>query len=115
MATPGTNRQIRLKKRPVGMPTPGDFETVSSPIPELRDGDLLRQTIYLSLDPYMRGRMSDEPSYAKSVNIGELMVGHTVSRVVESRRPDFHAGDLVAGYDGWQEYAVSNGTGLRKL
>jgi NADPH-dependent curcumin reductase CurA len=114
MAAP-TNRQIRLKKRPVGMPTPDNFETVSQPIPELRDGDVLRKTIYLSLDPYMRGRMSDEPSYAKPVGVGELMVGHTVSRVVESRQPDFQAGDLVAGYDGWQEYAVSNGTGLRKL
>jgi hypothetical protein len=97
------------------MPTPDDFETVSTPIPQLRDGDVLRKTIYLSLDPYMRGRMSDEPSYAKSVNVGELMVGHTVSVVVESRQPHFQAGDLVAGYDGWQEYAVSNGNGLRKL
>jgi NADPH-dependent curcumin reductase CurA len=115
MSTPGSNRQIRLKKRPVGMPTPADFETVSLPIPELRDGDVLRKTIYLSLDPYMRGRMSDEPSYAKPVNVGELMVGHTVSVVADSRAPNFRAGDLVAGYDGWQEYAVSNGAGLRTL
>jgi NADPH-dependent curcumin reductase len=115
MATVATNRQIRLKKRPVGMPTPDDFEKVSQPIPELRDGDVLRRTIYLSLDPYMRGRMSDAPSYAKPVDLGELMVGHTVSRVIESRQPDFRPGDLVAGYDGWQEYAVSNGAGLRKL
>jgi len=109
------NRQIRLKKRPVGMPTPDDFETVSVPFPELRDGDVLRKTIYLSLDPYMRGRMSDAPSYAKSVDIGGVMVGHTVSRVLQSRHPDYRAGDLVAGYDGWQEGALSNGTGLRKL
>jgi NADPH-dependent curcumin reductase CurA len=114
MAAP-TNRQIRLKQRPVGMPTPDDFETVSQPIPELHDGDVLRKTIYLSLDPYMRGRMSDAPSYAKSVDLGGLMVGHTVSRVIESKQADFRAGDLVAGYDGWQEYAVSNGAGLRKL
>src|SRR5215510_11070239 len=115
MSTPGSNRQIRLKKRPVGMPTPADFETVSIPLPELRGGDVLRKTIYLSLDPYMRGRMSDEPSYAKPVNVGELMVGHTVSVVVDSKEPSLQAGDLVAGYDGWQEYAVSGSAGLRKL
>jgi hypothetical protein len=63
----------------------------------------------------MRGRMSDAPSYAKSVDIGQVMVGHTVSRVVESRHPNFRAGDMVAGYDGWQEYAVANGSALRKL
>jgi len=115
MATPATNRQIRLKKRPVGTPTADDFETVSTPIAELHDGDVLRQTIYLSLDPYMRGRMSEGPSYAKSVDLGEVMVGHTVSRVVESRHPNVRAGDVVAGYDGWQEYAVSNGAAVRKL
>jgi NADPH-dependent curcumin reductase CurA len=114
MATPA-NRQIRLKKRPVGMPTPDDFEIVATSVPDLRDGDVLRKTIYLSLDPYMRGRMSDAPSYAKSVDIGGVMVGHTVSRVLESRHPGFQAGDLVAGYDGWQEAAVSNGNGLRRL
>jgi len=110
-----TNRQIRLKHRPVGMPTSADFETVASPRPTPADGEVLRRTIYLSLDPYMRGRMSDAKSYAKPVNPGEVMVGHTVSQVVESRHPDFRDGDIVAGYDGWQEYAVSNGKDLRKL
>jgi len=110
-----TNRQIRLKKRPVGMPTLADFEAVASPRPTARDGEVLRRTIYLSLDPYMRGRMSDEPSYAKPVNVGGVMVGHTVSQVVDSRHADFRAGDVVTGYDGWQEYAVSDGKDLRKL
>ena len=118
MVTPiatDTNRQIRLKKRPVGMPTPADFEAVASPRPTPRDGEVLRRTIYLSLDPYMRGRMSDAPSYAKPVSLGDVMVGHTVSEIVDSRHPGFRAGDVVTGYDGWQEYAVSDGKDVRKL
>jgi len=110
-----TNRQIRLKTRPVGMPTPADFEAVALPRPAPADGEVLRRTIYLSLDPYMRGRMSDAKSYAKPVTVGDVMVGHTVSQVVESRHPEFREGDIVTGYDGWQEYAVSNGKDLRKL
>ncbi len=109
------NRQIRLKSRPAGMPTADNFETVEAPMPALQDGDVLRRTTYLSLDPYMRGRMSEGPSYAASVNLHDVMCGHTVSEVVESRHPDFRAGDIVAGYDGWQLYAASNGKELRKL
>jgi len=109
------NRQIRLKSRPAGMPTADNFETVEAPMPALQDGDVLRRTTYLSLDPYMRGRMSEGPSYAASVNLHEVMCGHTVREVVESRHPDFRAGDIVAGYDGWQQYAASSGKELRKL
>jgi NADPH-dependent curcumin reductase CurA len=109
------NHQIRLKSRPVGMPTPADFEAVDAPMPTLQDGDVLRRSIFLSLDPYMRGRMSDAPSYAAPVNLGAVMCGHTVSRVVESRDPTFVPGDIVAGYDGWQEYAAGPGRDLRKL
>src|SRR6187397_15365 len=109
------NRQIRLKSRPAGMPTADNFETVEAPMPALQDGDVLRRTTYLSLDPYMRGRMSEGPSYAASVNLHDVMCGHTVSEVVESHHPDFRAGDIVAGYDGWQQYAASNGKDLRKL
>jgi NADPH-dependent curcumin reductase len=110
-----TNRQIRLRKRPVGMPTTEDFEIASEARRAPADGDVLRRTIYLSLDPYMRGRMSDAPSYAKPVDLGGVMCGHTVSEVIESRHPSFKTGDIVAGYDGWQEYASSNGKDLRKL
>jgi NADPH-dependent curcumin reductase len=109
------NRQIRLKSRPAGMPSPDNFETVDAPMPALSDGDVLRRTTYLSLDPYMRGRMSAGPSYAASVNLDDVMCGHTVSEVVESRNPDFRPGDVVTGYDGWQQYAASNGKELRKL
>jgi NADPH-dependent curcumin reductase len=109
------NRQIRLKSRPVGMPGPVNFEPFDGPMPVVRDGEVLRRTIYLSLDPYMRGRMSDAPSYAPPVNVGDVMCGHTVSEVVESQQTSFNAGDIVTGYDGWQQYAVSNGKDLRKL
>jgi len=109
------NRQIRLKSRPSGAPTAGNFETVDAPMPVPADGEVLRRTIYLSLDPYMRGRMSDEPSYAAPVPVGGVMCGHTVSRVLESRDPTFRPGDIVAGYDGWQQFASSPGRDLRKL
>src|SRR6266508_3967551 len=106
------NRQIRLKSRPAGAPTRDNFESAQTPVPE---GDVVRLTLFLSLDPYMRGRMSDGPSYATPVAVGDPMCGHTVSQVVSSRNPDFAAGDFVTGYDGWQEYAASAGKDLRKL
>jgi len=109
------NRQIRLKSRPVGATTAANFDIVDGPMPAVVGAGVLRRTIYLSLDPYMRGRMSDAKSYAAPVNIGDVMVGHTVSQVIESSNPDFRAGDFVAGYDGWQQYAVSGGKELRKL
>jgi NADPH-dependent curcumin reductase len=110
-----TNRQILLRRRPVGRPAPDDFEMATGPVPGARPGQVVRRTLYLSLDPYMRGRMSDAPSYAKSVDLGQTMVGHTVSEVVESQHHAFKRGDLVAGYDGWQEYGVSDGADLRPL
>jgi NADPH-dependent curcumin reductase CurA len=109
------NRQIHLKSRPAGMPTVDNFEAVDVAPPIPGDGDVLRRTIYLSLDPYMRGRMSEGPSYAAPVNLHDVMCGHTVSEVVESRNPQFKAGDVVTGYDGWQQYASSSGKELRKL
>jgi NADPH-dependent curcumin reductase CurA len=109
------NRQIRLKSRPRGTPTAENFELAEAPIPAARDGEVARRTIYLSLDPYMRGRMSDAPSYAANLALGDVMCGHTVSQVVESRHPNFQTGDLVTGYDGWQEFALSSGKDLRTL
>jgi NADPH-dependent curcumin reductase CurA len=97
------------------MPSAGDFQIVESPVPSVGDGDVLRRTIYLSLDPYMRGRMSVAPSYARGVNPGDVMVGGTVSVIVESRNPSFTPGDFVLGADGWQLYGVSRGDELRKL
>jgi hypothetical protein len=109
------SRRVILKSRPVGAPKPSDFDVVEAPLPAPTDGEMLCRTIYLSLDPYMRGRISGVKSYAKGVDPGELMVGGTVSEVVESRHPDFKAGDLVQGYDGWQTHAISSGAGVRRL
>src|SRR5215470_7894201 len=109
------NHQIRLKSRPSGMPTADNFAAADAPMPTVGDGDVLRRTLFLSLDPYMRGRMSDAPSYAAPVNLGDVMCGHTVSEVVESRHPAFQRGDIVAGYDGWQQFAAGPAKDLRKL
>lgn len=109
------NRQIVLKRRPVGAPSPDDFALVESPRPAPAEGEVLTRTIYLSLDPYMRGRMNEGRSYARPVELGQVMVGGTVGEVVASRYPGLARGDLVLGYDGWQEYAVAKGPALRKL
>ncbi len=109
------NRQILLRSRPFGMPKPSDFELVESPVPPLGEGEFLCRTIYLSLDPYMRGRIGGGASYAASVEPGQVIVGGTVSEVMESKHPGLATGDLVLGYDGWQAYAISRGVGVRKL
>jgi NADPH-dependent curcumin reductase CurA len=109
------NTQVLFKSRPEGFPSASNFEIVERPMPKIGDGDVLRRTIYLSLDPYMRGRMSTAKSYAEPAKLGEPMVGSTVSEVVESNNPRFRAGDFVLGFDGWQSFAVSDGSGLRKL
>ena len=110
-----TNRQVLLKSRPVGEPTEDNFELAEPPIPEPGEGQFLARTLYLSLDPYMRGRMCGGKSYADPAELGKVMLGGTVSQVVTSRNPEFAEGDFVLGYDGWQEFAVSEGQGVRKL
>jgi len=107
--------QIRLRRRPTGKPAADDFDIIDVELPPLREGEVLRRTIYLSLDPYMRGRMSDGPSYAAPVALGEVMVGRTVAEVLESKHPSFARGDLVVSNDGWQSYGLSAGDDLRKL
>lgn len=109
------NRQIVLRRRPVGMPKPDDFELVEAPMPAPRDGEILCRTVYLSLDPYMRGRISGAKSYAASVEPGQVIVGGTVSEVVESKHPGLGRGDIVMGGDGWQSHAVARGGAVRKL
>ena len=110
-----TNRQVLLRRRPVGLPVAEDFEIVETPLQAVNDGEVLRRTIYLSLDPYMRGRMNEGPSYAAPVALGQVMEGSTVAEVLESKHPDFTAGEFVATYDGWQAYGVSSAKGLQKL
>ena len=92
-----TVRRIVLANRPVGAPKPSDFSLVEVPAATPRDGEILTRTIYLSLDPYMRGRISGVKSYAKGVDPGDLMVGGTVGEVLDSKHPGFKPGDLVQG------------------
>ncbi|WP_448252139.1 NADP-dependent oxidoreductase [Ottowia oryzae] len=101
-----TNRQIVLDNRPDGEATTSNFKLVTSETPALADGQVLVRHHYLSLDPYMRGRMNESKSYAASQALGEVMIGGTVGEVVESRSPKFKPGDQVVGMGGWQEYSV---------
>lgn len=114
-ATKNVNRRIILNSRPVGAPTPDNFRLEEAAVPGPGDGQVLLRTLYLSLDPYMRGRMSDAPSYAPPVAVGAVMIGGTVARVEQSRHPGYQAGDLVLSFNGWQDYALSDGTGLTRL
>ncbi|MTH46005.1 NADP-dependent oxidoreductase [Intestinirhabdus alba] len=109
------NRRWVLASRPQGAPVESNFRFEEDEVATPGEGQVLLRSIYLSLDPYMRGRMSDEPSYSPPVRIGEVMVGGTVSRVVASNHPDYSPGEWVLGYSGWQDYDISDGTGLVKL
>jgi len=109
------NRRIVLAQRPVGMPTPECFRLESVEAPKPGEGEVKLQTLYLSLDPYMRGRISDAKSYVAPVAIDGLITGGAVSRVVESRAAGFAPGDLVVGDTGWQEQPVVPASGLVKL
>jgi NADPH-dependent curcumin reductase CurA len=109
------NRRVTLAARPEGLPKESDFQLVEGPIPEPAEGEFLVKIDYLSVDPYMRGRISEAKSYAEPVAVGELMVGGTVGTVVRSRHPDYQEGDVVVGYWGWQEYAVSDGQGVQRF
>ena len=113
--TTTTNRRIVLASRPEGVPAKDNFrlEEVTMPVPG--EGEVLLRSIYLSLDPYMRGRMSDAPSYAPPVDIDAVMVGAAVCQVEDSRNPDFEKGEWVLSYSGWQLYALSDGSNLTKL
>lgn len=113
------NREVNIKvllaSRPTGYPTEKDFTIVESEIPTVEEGQLLVKTDWLSLDPYMRGRMNNVKSYAPSVEIGDVMVGGAVGTIVESRTPLFSVGEIIEGSFGWQSYAVLDGVGLRKV
>ncbi|WP_296447358.1 NADP-dependent oxidoreductase [Rhodoferax sp. UBA5149] len=113
--TPTVNRQLQLASRPVGAPTAANFHLATTAVPVAGPGQVLLRTVYLSLDPYMRGRMSEAASYAASVAVGAPMVGATVCRVQSSQLAGFAVGDWVLAYTGWQDYAVSDGSGLTKL
>lgn len=109
------NRRITLASRPNGAPGPENFRLEQVEVPEIEEGQVLLRTLYLSLDPYMRGRMDEGPSYAEPVPVGGVMGAGTISRVEKSRHSGFKEGELVLAYAGWQDYAVSDGKELIKL
>src|SRR4051812_33095391 len=100
------NRQFHLVSRPKGEPTADNFRLVETPVPELQDGEVLVRNHYLSLDPYMRGRMNEGKSYAQPQPLNAVMIGGTVGEVVGSKSPAFAAGDPVVGMGGWQQYQI---------
>ncbi|HSU04504.1 MAG TPA: NADP-dependent oxidoreductase, partial [Acetobacteraceae bacterium] len=108
-------RSVLLRRRPSGPPRPEDFEIREDPIPAPGPGEVVTRTIWLSIDPYMRGRISDRKSYAPPVQIGEVMTGETVGEVVASSDPGFIAGDVVLGARGWQTHILSPAERLTKL
>jgi hypothetical protein len=110
-----TNRRIVLASRPQGAATTSNFRLEEVPVPALLPGQILVRNHWLSLDPYMRGRMNEGRSYAVAQALDDVMVGGTAGEVVESRHPGFAAGDKVVAYLGWQEYGVSDGTGVFKV
>ena len=109
------NRQVVLASRPKGKPQANNFTIAEAPIPAPKDGQVLSKTIYLSLDPYMRGRMNAGKSYADPVEIDEVMSGGTVGQVIESKNSSFSEGDFVFGYGGWQEFWLQDGKKLKKV
>lgn len=113
--TADINRRIVLAERPAGMPDKNTLRLDKGPVPRAGAGQMLLRTMYLSLDPYMRGRMNDSKSYAEPVKIGEVMTGQVVAQVVSSDVSGFAPGDKVLSASGWQDYALSDGTGVMNL
>jgi leukotriene B4 12-hydroxydehydrogenase/15-oxo-prostaglandin 13-reductase len=111
----GVVRRFRLAARPTGLPKESDFKLEEAPLPALQTGEALVRTVYLSVDPYMRGRITGIRTYADPVNIGDVMVGGTVGQVIESHDRNLLPGDFVAGYWGWQDHVVTPAHYLQKL
>nr|WP_314427334.1 NADP-dependent oxidoreductase [uncultured Erwinia sp.] len=110
-----TNRRVLLASRPHGAPTENNFRLEAQHVPVPQSGQVLLRTVWLSLDPYMRGRMSDAPSYVAPVGLGEVMCGGTVSVVEQSEHADYAVGDWVVSNSGWQDFSLSDGRDLFKL
>ena len=110
-----TSREVHLKNRPEGLPTKSHFELAEVTIPPINEGEVLVQNMYMSVDPYMRGRMYDRQSYVPPFQIGNPLEGGCVGRVIESKNEAFKVGDSVLSMLGWREYFVSGGDGLTKI
>jgi len=115
MSIPQTYRRVVLAGRPAGEPTESDFKIEEVPMPEPKHGEVLVKVAYLSLDPYMRGRMRQAASYAANVELGDVMTGGVVGEVVKSNHATFKVGDIVEESLGWQEYAIGGGPRMRKV
>ncbi len=113
--TDSKNRKLTLAERPKGAPNDDTLKLETTDRPKPGKGQMLLRNVYLSLDPYMRGRMSDAPSYTDPVQIGDVMVGGTVAQVVSSDVDGFEEGDWVSAFGGWQDYALSDGKGVINL
>ena len=109
------SREIRLKNRPVGLPRESDFELATVPVPTPGAGEVLVRNLYMSVDPYMRGRMLDQPSYVQPFQVGQPLDGGCVGQVVQSQSGKWQVGDYVLGRKGWREYYVSDGAELTKI
>ncbi|MEM7539400.1 MAG: NADP-dependent oxidoreductase [Chloroflexota bacterium] len=109
------SKEIHLKSRPVGLPTLDNFEVAEVTLPDPGDGEILIRNVYMSVDPYMRGRMVDRRSYTPPFQLGEPLTGGAVGRVVASNNEKFAVGDTVLHMYGWREYAISNGKGVDKI
>ena len=112
---PSVVRRFRLAARPTGLPKESDFKLEEAPLPAPQTGEVLVKTVYLSVDPYMRGRITGVRTYADPVHVGDVMVGGAVGQVIESHEPNLQAGDFVVGYWGWQDHAVTAARWLQKL
>ena len=109
------NKKIVLKKTPIGVPEESDFELIESPIPELGENEILTKTIHLSLDPYIRGVITGKHIYSEKVEIGDTIVGRTIAEVIDSKNSDVQIGETIMCSNGWQEYGISDGEGIRKI
>jgi NADPH-dependent curcumin reductase CurA len=109
------NKEIRLASRPTAMPVPDNFKVVDADVRPLNDGEVLVRTLYISVDPYLRGRMREGRSYVPPFEVGQVIESGVVGEVVESRAPDFQPGDIVTGMLGWRLYNVAKAAGLRKI
>ncbi|PPA82097.1 NADP-dependent oxidoreductase [Brevibacillus laterosporus] len=109
------NNQILLSSRPVGIPTRDNFTFIKSSIPHVNDNQLLIRTLYLSVDPYMRGRMNDQKSYIPPFPLNEVITGGVIGEVIETKSPDFQVGDIVLGFLGWQNYSVIDAGQVQKI
>jgi NADPH-dependent curcumin reductase len=114
-STPATNRRILMARVPQGLPVLEDFASDLVAIPQPGDGEFLSRTVFLSLDPYYRNVMKNSPVYAERLVPGDVMIGETIAQIVESHHADFAAGEIVVVRNGWQEYALSTGSGVRKI